>query len=110
MSQSDTLKNELSQLLAKGKSRTFAIAMVADKHNISENEVTKVYNSLELSQKSSQDLEALVRTMREHLDSGLSRNELVVKMSKASGYSESTANHMLSQLNFAKEYAKQVNK
>jgi len=109
MSQSDKIVNEIRELHKAGKSTNFIIAIVADSHNISENEVRGILKELALTSSSSQNLEALVKTMRENLNKNLKREDLVKLMSDSSGYSISTSNHMLSQLNFAKEYARQVN-
>lgn len=109
MANSQVIRDEITSLHEAGKSATYIIAIVADGHNVSESQVRKELQSLQLTAKPAQDLEALVRTMRENNGKGLKREELVKLMSEESGYSESTANHMLSQLNFAKEYAKQVN-
>ena len=105
---SQEIRNTIQELHDLKKSSSYIIAIVADDHKVSENEVRKIYKEMNLSQSVSQDLETLVRIMRDNIGK-VTRDELVTMMSEQSGYSKSTSNHMLSQLNFAKEYSKQVN-
>lgn len=94
-----------------GKSAAYIKAVVADEFEMTAKDANDLYNETFGIENTGaqQDLEALVRYMRENMGK-MKRKDLVSGMAKASGYTESTANHMFSQLNFAKEYAKQVNK
>lgn len=79
-------------------------------YDLSGNEARKTYNAIRDSEgwtsSSTGNITTLVKVMRDN-HGKLERKELVKLMAAESGYTESTANHMLSQLNFAKEYHKQ---
>lgn len=91
-----------------GKSAAFIVAVVADEFKIPASTASKLYkaNFAGANQGAQGDLEALVRCLRKNYGI-VGRKELVADMARVSGYTESTANHMLSQLNFAKEWHKQ---
>ena len=91
-----------------GKSAAFIVAVVADEFKIPASTASKFYkpNFAGHNQGAQGNLEALVRCLRKNHDI-MGRKELVAEMARVSGYTESTANHMLSQLNFAKEWHKQ---
>lgn len=99
---------DVINLHSDGKSLAFIQAVVSDKHGIPARTVKQIINSLNLNKATGAqgDLAALVKVMREN-HGKMSREALVSLMAEHSGYTESTANHMLSQLNFAKEYHKQ---
>lgn len=109
----ESIVEDVLALYTKGKSAAYIKAVVGDDHSLSTKDMALYYKLISEHEGWSQsgskgDLEALVRVMRENLGN-VERKELVRMMAEESGYTESTANHMLSQLNFAKEYAKQVN-
>ena len=99
---------DVINLHSDGKSLAFIQAVVSDKHGVPARTVKQIINSLNLTKGSGAqgDLVALVKVMREN-HGKVTREALVSMMAEQSGYTESTANHMLSQLNFAKEYHKQ---
>lgn len=110
----DTVKLEILEYKEKGKPVGFIKEVVRDKHDLSMKEMNDLYNEVAkengwpMASSSGADLEVLVRTLRENKDKkDLSRTDLVKMMADKSGYTENTANHMLSQLRFAEEYAKQ---
>ena len=102
-------QTRIQELYNQGKSSAYIQAVVADELGLSAKGVKSIMTTLGLNQGSGAqgDLEALVRTMREN-HGKVTREELVDMMAEASGYTKSTANHMLSQLNFAKEYHRQM--
>lgn len=102
-------QTRIQELHAQGKSSAYIQAVVADELGLSAKGVKSIMATLGLIQGSGAqgDLEALVRTMREN-HGKVPREELIDMMAEASGYTKATANHMLSQLNFAKEYHRQM--
>lgn len=102
------LKSAIEGLLSQGKSPSYIRAVLADQLNISAKKMAELYKSLSpVTSNTKNDLVAFVTELRKSHDTNISRAALVTKLAEVSGYSEATANHMLSQLNFAKEYAQQ---
>jgi hypothetical protein len=104
------IKARVAEYQEAGKSIGFIREMIRDEFSLSHAEYKKMAESLGISQGGSGegDVSILVKVLRENHNK-IPRGELVKLMAEKSGYKESTANHMLSQLNFAKEYARQVN-
>lgn len=109
------IKTRIIALKAADKSNGYIREVVKDEFGLTNSRMIELYDECASEQgwaKSSQgnqDLEALVRVMIEYKGK-IKRDALITKMSEASGYSLKTANHMLSQLKFAEEFARQTNK
>ena len=100
-------------LYTQGKKANFIKAVTQDEYDLTHKEIDQLYKDTAKQEgwatgSDNQNLITLVEVLRAN-HGKMPRKELVIKMAKESGYTESTANHMLSQLAFAKEYAKQEN-
>jgi len=112
MSKDEQIKADIIRLRGAGKSVGYINTVVADNFSLSVTKVAAIHKKLLADEGLSKasgaqgDMAALVKCLRDN-HGHIERNTLVKMMAEVSGYTESTANHMLSQLNFAKEWAKQ---
>jgi len=102
------IMEDIIELHIQRKSAAYIDAVLADKYSVPVKHIKLIHKNYVGSKAGGAqgDIAALVRVLRQN-HGKVQREELVHLMSRASGYTESTANHMLSQLNFAKEWAKQ---
>lgn len=104
-------KEMMIDLHQKGKKANYIKAVVQDEFDLTHKATEALYKECAVEQGWSiggdnQNLVTLVEVLRAN-HGKIPRKELVALMAEESGYTPSTANHMLSQLAFAQEYAKQ---
>lgn len=103
------MKEQIIEMLEQGTAPAKVRAFLVFQEDMTESKARELVNEtmdeLGITRQSKVDMEALVRTIRENAN--VPRKELKTLVAEASGCTESTANHMLSAVNFAKEWTKQ---
>lgn len=106
----EEVKVQVVELLEAGELPTKVRGFLTYMHNFKDKEardfVNKVMDELGITRGSKVNLEEAVRTIRENYGT-MPRKDLAKLVAERSGSTESTAGHMISAINFAKEWTLQ---